>query len=288
MAKPLVDAFKHACLRVFTHAPPRLYWCRTGGDCCVAEDKKSAQYKFCAVCDCLDPNVKPKDVDPKGTTPTPKTTVVLDGDFDEVVGKNKDGFLKECTKKLSNNGEKDIECFDVYAGSIILVLQGAPSALQEAASDVQSEGLELPGFPPLKAVPTTTPADTDDGDIGESTPHLRTGAKSNTMTPSTTADLVITTSASSSGESSTAAATAIPGAVPSGPISGGTDTNVRVVAMVAAPSGTSELMFLVVGIVAAVIVVVVIVAAVVGMCWCYKKKRKAESERLVCNTDMLD
>merc|ERR1712176_598578 len=91
----------------------------------------------------------------------------------------------------------------------------------------------------------------------------------------------------SAGESNTAAATAIPGPVPSGPISGETVTNgIRVVAMVAAPSGTNaELMFLVVGVVAAVIVVVVIVAAVVGMCWCYKKKRKAESERQMAEQD---
>ena len=87
-------------------------------------------------------------------------TVVLAGNFDEVVGKNKGKFLVECTKKLSNNGALDIECYDVRPGSIILELQGSPSAVQSAASDVQAAGIDLPGFPPLKAVPTTTPTPT--------------------------------------------------------------------------------------------------------------------------------
>jgi hypothetical protein len=60
-----------------------------------------------------------------GSPVTPVTnTVVFEGDFEDVVGTNKNKFLEECTILLSENGALDVECIDVRPGSIIVVVSG--------------------------------------------------------------------------------------------------------------------------------------------------------------------
>jgi len=112
-------------------------------------------------------------------------------------------------------------------------------------------------------------------------PHLRT-AKKTTITSSTTADLVPTTSAARWGDS---ANRAISRKVSRGPTSRGTvSVNPSVVAAVKTSVG-AEAVFASAIVVAGVVVVLVLVGAGVGMYWCHKKKRKAESEKQVAEQD---
>ena len=76
---------------------------------------------------------------------------MLTGDYNQVVGNNKTKFLQECTSALSLNGARDVECYDVRPGSIILELHGSSFALTAAEDAVTADGLKLPSFPVLEA-----------------------------------------------------------------------------------------------------------------------------------------
>ena len=85
--------------------------------------------------------------------------IVLSGDYGHLVGTNKVTFLLQCTAILSSNGVRDVECYDVVPGSIIVLVRGSRSALDAALLHVQTEGLKLPSFAALKVATTTTPSE---------------------------------------------------------------------------------------------------------------------------------
>ena len=91
-----------------------------------------------------------KCVFPNSTPLVPKTTnsIVLDGDYEQIVGSDKQKFLRECTSALSSNG-RDVECVDVRSGSIIVDVRGSKAALDAAVADVGTKGLNLPSFKKL-------------------------------------------------------------------------------------------------------------------------------------------
>merc|ERR1719201_3137563 len=82
--------------------------------------------------------------------PREEKTIALAGDYDKVVGSKKAKFLQECTAKL-----RDVECYDVRSGSVLVSLRGSRSALDAAAKDVRDTGLDLPSFDALAAIKTT-------------------------------------------------------------------------------------------------------------------------------------
>lgn len=85
--------------------------------------------------------------------------IVLDGDFEEIVGSNPTQFLQECTRKLSSD-DRDVECVDVRPGSIIVDIRGSTEALDAAVLEVETVGLDLPNFSKLELVETTSKATT--------------------------------------------------------------------------------------------------------------------------------
>ena len=83
-------------------------------------------------------------------------SVVLDGDYNETVGSNKQQFLQECTMLLSSKGTRAVECVDVRPGSIVVDLAGDKHAVTAAAYKTKIKGLSLPSFPKLVAEGVTT------------------------------------------------------------------------------------------------------------------------------------
>ena len=82
-------------------------------------------------------------------------SMVLQGDFTAVVGANKAGFISECTAALSDDGARDVACTDVKPPyGIVVDLTGSIESVTLAVTEVQSNGLDLPSFPKLDAVPT--------------------------------------------------------------------------------------------------------------------------------------
>lgn len=71
-------------------------------------------------------------------------SLVFAGDYATVVGSAKTRFLDECTAALTGAA-----CIDVHAGSIIVTLQGLPSALTIALTQLQASGIDLPSFASL-------------------------------------------------------------------------------------------------------------------------------------------
>ena len=98
-----------------------------------------------------------------------EATLILGGEFSEVVGggtENKTKFLKECTRKLSNNSTRSVKCIDVRPGSIIVVIGGDAVAVVEAVKSVEIAGyFELDGYESMevqdvifpKLAPTSQP-----------------------------------------------------------------------------------------------------------------------------------
>jgi len=85
------------------------------------------------------------------TTRIETRDVIFDGDYDIVVGSNKDSFLQECSESLS-----PVSCIDVSKGSIIVTIQGSESDVNQAINDVEQNGLSLQSFGTLEAQITTT------------------------------------------------------------------------------------------------------------------------------------
>jgi len=85
------------------------------------------------------------------TTMIKTRDIALDGDYDIVIGSNKDSFLQECSESLS-----PVSCVDVAKGSIIVTIQGSESEVNEAISDVEQNGLSLQSFGTLQAQISTT------------------------------------------------------------------------------------------------------------------------------------
>ena len=61
-------------------------------------------------------------------------------------------FLEECTKAFTSKS-LDVECSDVRAGSILVTVRGSVADLAAAVKDVRDNGLELPSFDALTAMP---------------------------------------------------------------------------------------------------------------------------------------
>ena len=78
---------------------------------------------------------------------------MLGGNFKDVIGEgdeNKQKFLTECSRELSNGNTRDLECVDVRPGSIIVDIEGAPEDLVAMEEEVQTEkAFVLDGFPEL-------------------------------------------------------------------------------------------------------------------------------------------
>eukprot|EP00930_Biecheleria_cincta_P000739 TRINITY_DN10176_c0_g1_i3.p1 TRINITY_DN10176_c0_g1~~TRINITY_DN10176_c0_g1_i3.p1 ORF type:complete len:1918 (+),score=217.84 TRINITY_DN10176_c0_g1_i3:374-5755(+) len=89
---------------------------------------------------------------------SPTQNVTFAGDYAIVIGSAKTRFLEECTAALSN-----VACIDVFAGSIVVTLQGSTNALTIATAQLQIFGLDLPSFaplnPPSSETTTTTPTE---------------------------------------------------------------------------------------------------------------------------------
>ena len=77
-------------------------------------------------------------------------SIVLDGDFDDIIGSDKTQFLEECTDSLSSDGS--VECVDVRRGSIIVDIRGSTAAVDAVVAEVESKGLDLPSFPVLSVM----------------------------------------------------------------------------------------------------------------------------------------
>ena len=75
-------------------------------------------------------------------------SLVLDGNFNQIVGSDKKKFLQECTSTLSSNGP-GVECVDVRPGSIIVDVRGQKAALDGMATEIETNGLDLPSFQKL-------------------------------------------------------------------------------------------------------------------------------------------
>ena len=95
-------------------------------------------------------------------------TITLAGDFDKVIGegkKNKQKFLNACTRNLSRNDTRNLECTDVRPGSIVISVGGARSELTEVINGLKNQqSFQLEGFGEMsiakldviKLLPTTT------------------------------------------------------------------------------------------------------------------------------------
>jgi len=69
------------------------------------------------------------------------------GSFDAIIGNRSEEFLSKCsTYLLADN----VQCADVYSGSVIVTLVGEQSALEEVGGDIIYDGvLDVPDFPLL-------------------------------------------------------------------------------------------------------------------------------------------
>lgn len=65
----------------------------------------------------------------------------MPGNYDEVVGDNKDQFLKECSDQY-----KPVVCIDVRSGSIIITLGGDEADVEATKTSMKADGVELAGF----------------------------------------------------------------------------------------------------------------------------------------------
>ena len=95
-------------------------------------------------------------------------TITLAGDFGKVIGEggeNKQKFLNACTRNLSRNDTRNLECTDVRPGSIIISVGGARSELADMFNGFKNQqSLQLEGFGEMniakldviKLLPTTT------------------------------------------------------------------------------------------------------------------------------------
>ena len=76
--------------------------------------------------------------------------LTLRGDFNKVVGKgekNKQKFLVVCSRKISNNYTRNLECTDVRPGSIIVDIEGEPERLKDVVQELKTaESFKLEGY----------------------------------------------------------------------------------------------------------------------------------------------
>lgn len=72
-------------------------------------------------------------------------SVVMDGNFEEIISSGAAKFLEECTSTLSSFGS-NVECVDVRPGSIIVDVQGPRAALDDVVVNLEADGLNLPSF----------------------------------------------------------------------------------------------------------------------------------------------
>ena len=79
--------------------------------------------------------------------------IVLDGDYEAIVGSNKDLFLQECTSALAVIA-RGVQCVDVRPGSIIVEIRGSEDAVNAAEAKVETKGLDLPSFEKLSVAGT--------------------------------------------------------------------------------------------------------------------------------------
>lgn len=78
------------------------------------------------------------------------TDVTLPGNYDEVVGDDKEGFLRQCTDEY-----KPVVCLDVKSGSIIITLGGTEEEVLNTKTSMENDGIELESF-------VIAPLDSDD------------------------------------------------------------------------------------------------------------------------------
>jgi len=91
-------------------------------------------------------------------TQAPTAKIVLDGDYDTVIGTDKEKFLRECTATVSSNGAREVGCVDVRPGSIVVDLNGDEQAVAAVVADVETNGLATQSFQKLAVAITTTKA----------------------------------------------------------------------------------------------------------------------------------
>ena len=79
-------------------------------------------------------------------------SLMLDGNFEQIIGSDASTFLQQCTTRLAESGS-GVECVDLRpdpARSIIIVdVRGPRGYVNEVVAGVGSDGLYLPSFPPL-------------------------------------------------------------------------------------------------------------------------------------------
>ena len=75
---------------------------------------------------------------------------MLDGDYELIVERFKDLFLRQCTQALSLNGARDVKCVGTREGSIIVDIRGSTQAVDAAVADITANGLDLPDFEMLR------------------------------------------------------------------------------------------------------------------------------------------
>jgi len=85
------------------------------------------------------------------TSPTGSPFGVLSlqfsGNFDAIIGNRSEEFLSKCSIYLLAD---NVQCADVYSGSVIVTLVGEQSALEEVGGDIIYDGvLDVPDFPLL-------------------------------------------------------------------------------------------------------------------------------------------
>merc|ERR1719506_306130 len=115
------------------------YWCP---DACAMDCPKACSPEPSP------PAPKPSPQGAGGPVPTPAGMIIaeitMSGDYDTVVGSNKEIFLSQCSDTLS-----PAQCIDVKQGSIMVVVMGTEADVQTAVSSVESSGLDLADFEPL-------------------------------------------------------------------------------------------------------------------------------------------
>lgn len=133
----------------------------------------------------------PTEVTTPATTSTTitTTTIAFAGNYDDVVGNDKEQFLQECTTLLSSSGNGDVECINVRPGSIIVDVRGPETTLAAAMADVESNGLDMPSFPMLTTIQTTavTTAATTTSPAAPAEATITTAAPRDAPTEATTA-----------------------------------------------------------------------------------------------------
>lgn len=81
-------------------------------------------------------------------------TAVFSGDYESVVGTEKDKFLEECTASISSQG---VTCVDVRPGSLVIDFSGQEGAVGTVVTSIASAGqLQLPSFTPVEYDRTMT------------------------------------------------------------------------------------------------------------------------------------